>query len=218
MTVQNIVSQALKSDLETIALVNHDHDNWADLIEKNRLLGEEVEQIAPAIKVIIGAELSAYGIGKYGVSLANNRKLKFRLYSTNHYHLPFWEHPNKKNARAYAEHTLKILKDLILSRRADCIAHPFVGSYLINFFDDITEVTRKITDVELAGILELGKNNNVAWELNTKAIFIDPIFAKRLWNIGREVGVSFVVGTDAHQLFDIEEPKTIELKISTILL
>ena len=72
--------------------------------------------------------------------------------------------------------------------------------------------------MELAGILELGKNNNVAWELNTKAIFIDPIFAKRLWNIGREVGVSFVVVTDAHQLFDMEEPKTIELKISTILL
>jgi len=217
MTVPYIISQSKKAGLEKIALVDHDHDNWDNLLKKIDYLENEVQEINPEISVIVGAELSAYGIGKYGINFETNQQIDFRLYSTNHYHLNFWEHPKDKTARAYAEHTLQVLKKLILSKRADCIAHPFVGIYLRGILNDFTEVTRAITNNELADILELAKLNNVSWELNTKAIYADPVFAKRLWETGREVGADFVIGTDAHQLFEIEEPKVIELKISTIL-
>jgi histidinol phosphatase-like PHP family hydrolase len=112
---------------------------------------------------------------------------------------------------------MHILKNLIKAKRADCIAHPFVGIYLSDILDDPTEATRAIADNELADILQLGKNNQIAWELNTRAIFADPQFAKRLWAIGNEVGVKFLLGTDAHHLSEIEEPKVIELKIAPIL-
>ena len=217
MTVPYIISQSKKAGLEKIGLVDHDHDNWDDLLDKINYLNEEVQEINPDINVIVGAELSAYGINKYGVDLETNEQIDFRFYSTNHYHLEFWEHPQNKTPRNYAEHTLQILNDLIFSGRADCIAHPFVGFYLRGILDDFTEVTRVITDNELADILKLGVQKNVSWELNTKAIYADPIFAKRLWKSGREVGAAFVIGTDAHQLFEIEEPKVIELKLSTIL-
>ena len=217
MTVPYIISQSKKAGLEKIAIVDHDHDNWDDLLGKINYLKDEVQEIDPNIDVIIGAELSAYGVDKYGVDLETNGQIDFRFYATNHYHLEFWEHSEKKTARAYAEHTLHILHDLILSKRADCIAHPFVGIYLRDILNDFTETTRAITDNELADILELGKHNNVSWELNTKAIYTDPLFAKRLWKIGREVGATFITGTDAHQLFEIEEPKLVNLKIASML-
>jgi histidinol phosphatase-like PHP family hydrolase len=217
MTVPYIILQAKKAGLETVGLVDHDHDNWGNLLDKINYLKEEVQEMNPDIKVIVGAELSAYGINKYGVDEVTNEQIDFRFYATNHYHLDFWEHPKNKNARAYAEHTLQILKNLIVSGRADCIAHPFVGFYLRGILDDFTEVTRCISDNDLVDILELGVKNNVSWELNTKAVYADPIFAKRLWRIGREVDATFVIGTDAHQIFEIEERKVIELKLATIL-
>ena len=217
MTVPYIILQAKKAGLEKIALVDHDHDNWDELLEKTNYRKNEVQEINPDIDVIVGAELSAYGINKYGVDEDTNEQIDFRLYATNHYHLDFWEHPQNKTAPAYAEHTLQILKNLIVSGRADCIAHPFVGFYLRGILDDFTEVTRSISDNELADILELGVQHNVSWELNTKAIYADPIFAKRLWRIGRDVETTFVIGTDAHQIFEIEERKVIELKLATIL-
>jgi len=217
MTVPYIISQSKKAGLEKIGLVDHDHDNCENLLVKINYLNDEVQEINPDIDVVVGAELSAYGIDKYGVDLETNEQINFRFYSTNHYHLEFWEHPKNKTARAYAEHTLHILHDLILSNRADCIAHPFVGFYLRDILNDFTEVTKAFTDNELGDVLNLGVDHNVSWELNTKAIYADPLFAKRLWKIGKEVGVTFVIGTDAHQLFEIEEPKLVNLKISTIL-
>jgi len=217
MTVPFIISQSKKVGLETIALVDHDHDNCENLLEKINHLKAEVQKVNSDINVIVGAELSAYGIGKYGIDFETNEQIDFRMYSTNHYHLDFWEHPTKKTSRAYAEHTLQILNVLITSKRADCIAHPFVGYYLKNILDDFTEVTQVISENELGDVLELANKNNVSWELNTKAIYADPIFAKRLWEIGREVDSSFVIGTDAHQLSGIEEPKVINQKIYKML-
>ncbi len=217
MIVPNILSQAKKRGLKKVALVDHDHDNKNDLLNKINLVKNEVEKFHPQLELIVGAELSAFGINKFGDTLAINRKIDFRLYSTNHYHLAFWEHPAERTARAYAEHTLCILENLINAKRADCIAHPFVGIYLHDILADHTQVTQALSDNELADILELGKKNQVAWELNTKAIFFDPIFAKRLWAIGREVGVKFLVGTDAHHLSEIEDPPVIEQKLKMIL-
>ena len=88
---------------------------------------------------------------------------------------------------------------------------------LRDIVEDHTEVARAISANELADILELEKKNQVAWELNTKAIFVDSSFAKRLWAIGWEVGVTFLLGADAHGFSEIEEPQAIELKIATIL-
>ncbi len=92
-----------------------------------------------------------------------------------------------------------------------------MGIYLRDVLDDYTDVTKVITDRELGEIFDLAKKHHVSWELNTKSILIDPIFAKRFWSIGREVGADFKLGTDAHRLIDIEEPKVLELKVSSIL-
>ncbi len=217
MTVQNILVQANNAGLKRIALVDHDHDIGEGILDHVSLLKNQLKQTQSSIEVIVGAELSAYGVDKYSISKDVSDQIDFRLYSTNHYHLDHWEHPQSKTPRAYAEHTLDILEQLIKAGRADCIAHPFIGIYLRDVLSDYKELTRTISDRELGDVLELGKAHNVAWELNTNAIYVDPLFAKRLWQIGREIEVKFLFGTDAHQLDEIEEPAVLALKVESML-
>ncbi|NLB41091.1 MAG: hypothetical protein GX815_02320, partial [Clostridiales bacterium] len=100
-------------------------------------------------------------------------------------------------------------KHLITSGRADCIAHPFISRF-IKILDDKTLLAKEMTDKELGDILELGRNHNVAWEINLGAVLADPDFAKRYWNIGKEVGVLFHFGTDSHNLASIDTDKAVE--------
>ena len=216
MTVPSILASAKDSGLEGVAFVNHHHSRKHNVLSDIGQLRNEIEICQTKLKVLVGAELSAFGIGKYSDSIETNRMINYRLYACNHYHLSFWEHPATKSPKAYAEHSLAILTRLLKSQRADCIAHPFTAIYLKDKLCDHTSVTKAISDKELADILELGKNNNVAWELNAKVIPEDPQFARRYWNIGREVGVSFHFGTDAHRLSEID-PRQYVGRIKSIL-
>lgn len=210
MTLESIVSRAESLQLETIAIVDH-HHCWTKGMEENLCnLKNKLSSIKTDIKVLIGAELSAYGIGKYSDSIELNKMADYRLYACNHYHLNFWEHPSNQTYRGYAEHSLAVMSELIKSGRADCIAHPFMGYYLKDRLSDPTLITGAITDNELKDILQLGRDNNVAWEINDKALLYDPNFAKRYWSIGKEVGVTFNFGTDAHWLINIDTHQSMD--------
>ena len=64
-------------------------------------------------------------------------------------------------------------------------------------------VTAAITDQELGELFELAVRMQTAFEINSGSLLGDPEFSKRMWNLGREVGVQFNVGTDAHRLCNI---------------
>jgi len=219
MTVSQIVSRARQLGLRKIALVDHDHDNAENFLQQQEKLLREVRacQLQEVPEIIVGAELSAFGVGKYLLSEEEMKKIKFRLFAVNHYHLPFWEHPRSSSARAYAEHLLESTRAVVQSGLAHCIAHPFVANYLKEKVADYTKVTQAIRDAELADIFMLSNEYNVSWELNYRTIFADPSFARRFWQIGNEMGVKFLFGTDAHTLSEIEEPRVMELQIETIL-
>ncbi len=219
MSVPQIISRAMHVGLRKIALVDHDHDNVNEFLSQQERLAKEVEscKLSKNLEVIVGAELSAYGVGKYLLSEEEMKKINFRLFATNHYSLSFWEHPKSSSPRAYAEHLLENTSEVIRSGLAHCIAHPFVANYLKEKFSDYTKVTQAIRDSELADIFELSKRYGVYWELNYRTIFADPSFIKRFWQIGNEVDATFLFGTDAHSLDEIKEPRMIELQIETIL-
>ena len=127
--------------------------------------------------------------------------MDYRLYAVNHYSQPEWEHPDDRTPRAYAEHNMECVRQLMKSGRADCIAHPLVGKYISHFTrEEQLEVTASITDNELGDILTLARDTNTAWEINRVAVYADPNFARRFWKIGKEVGVVFHYGSDAHFL------------------
>ncbi len=209
MRVRGIVERADELGLEMIALVDHYNSPDAPFIEKNicdRWLSEQYEA---KVKILFGAELSAYGVGKRMDTPEMNSALDYRLYAANHYHLNFWEQPDDKSARGYALHTIAVLTDLIKSGFADCIAHPIMGGY-VRCLDDKTELTLALKDNELGDLLTLARDNRVAFEINEGAALGDPNFTKRMWNIGKEVGVVFHFGTDAHTLANMDTKKNID--------
>ena len=209
MTMENILEEADRCGLDAIAIT--DHHNSADfpVLQNNADLKARADRQGARVRVLYGAELSAYGVGLYLDSPEVNRALDYRLYTCNHYHLDFWEHPEEKTPRAYVEHTLRILRQLFRSGRADCVAHPFIGRF-IRCFEDRTLVTRAITDQELGDIMALADAHGVAWELNTGALLSDPAFARRYFRMGKEVGVRFHLGTDAHRIDQIDTRPLLE--------
>ena len=71
-------------------------------------------------------------------------------------------------------------------------------------------MTQAITDRELGEIMALADAHGVAWELNTGALLGDPAFGRRYFRMGKEVGVRFYLGTDAHRLHQIDTQPLLE--------
>ena len=207
MTIDNIIRCAEQHDIKTVAITDHYNNKDFQVLKHNEYLKDQVNKLNTDIKVLFGAELSAYGIGKFLDPLIVNKKLDYRLYAYNHFHLKYWDHPQDTSPRGYVEYQLRILTALFQSGRADCIAHPFIGRFIRTddiYIHDNTIVTKEIKENELGDIMLLGRECNVAWEINSGAVLGDPNFAKRYWNIGKEVGVKFNFGTDAHRLDQID--------------
>lgn len=204
MIAADIVKKAEECGLEMIALTDHNYPHKKNAVATQRLeILKELEGFETPVKVLVGAELSAYGIGKFADDIECDNSLDFRLYTTNHYHQDYWEHPEVITPRAYAEHMLAIMDCVVESGRADCFAHPFMAGY-IHAFDDPHDVTRAFTDNEIGDIMEKANNCEIAWELNVPAVLGDPEFFHRYFQIGKEVGVVFNMGTDGHMLSRVD--------------
>ncbi len=205
MTPRAIVSAAESAGLETIALTDHNHWLDDDLPGRMAEVESQLSAVTSPVRVIVGAELSAFGVGRYADAPEVNAQVGYRLYACNHYHLRHWEHPKDRTPRGYAEHMLAVLRELLPTGRADCIAHPFScpGS-IPDALGGPSAAARAVSDAELGEILELGRINGVAWEINARSCLADPALASRLWRLGREVGVEFRFGTDAHRLAHVD--------------
>ena len=202
MRVKDIIRKAEEFGLKKIALVDHFNSSDTPMVEKNIADRFVAKNYEAKIDILYGAELSAYGIGKWLDSDEVNSKLDYRLYAANHYHLDFWEQPEDMSARGYAKHSYDVLSTLIKSGRADCIAHPVMGGY-VKAIENKASITDAMTDNELGDLLCLAKDNNTAWEINRNDALAFPEFSERFWNIGKEVGVVFHFGSDAHRLDDM---------------
>lgn len=203
MRVKAIVKRAEELNLERVALVDHFNHKNTPMVEKNIADRFIVELTETKIPFLYGAELSVYGVGKWLDSDETNAALDYRLYAANHYHLDFWEQPNEKTPRGYAEHTVKVLEALIKACRADCIAHPIHGGY-VEALPDKNSLAAAVTDEELYTLMLLAKKHKVAWEINIGEALMDPELTKRLWRFGKEIGSVFHFGTDAHRIENMD--------------
>ena len=202
MTLERMVMQAERCGLKTLAITDHsDPGDDIDTYGNFLLLKERLKNIRTPVRVLIGAELSAYGIGKYAEPYAVDKALDFASYSHIHYHLEAWGQPADRSPAGYAVHNLAVLEALFQTDRADNIAHPFSPNKM-KFFNEGEKAATldTLSDNELGDVLEKGERAGCSWELHTPTFFRFPAFSKRFFLIGKEVGVHFCVGTDAHTL------------------
>lgn len=202
MTLEAMIRAAEGFGLRTLAVTDHsdpqdDIDSYGNFL----LLREKLSQIDTPVRVLLGAELSAYGVGKYAEPYEVDRALDFASYSHIHYHLSTWDQPEDRSPRGYALHNLAVLRALFETGRADHIAHPF-SPCKMPFFDEAqkAQTLSALTDNELGDVLEKGERACVSWEIHTPTFFRFPAFSRRFFCIGKEVGAHFAVGTDAHTL------------------
>ena len=219
MTLEAMIRTAEQNSLKTLAVTDHSDpgdsiDTFAGFLEYKK----QLQSISTTVRVLIGSELSAYGVGLYAEPYEVDKALDFASYSHVHYHLDSWEHPEDRSPRGYAEHELSVLNALFETDRADNIAHPF-SPLKMHFFDEEQKaaVLSSITDNELGDILEKGERALCSWELHTPTVFRFPDFARRFFNIGKEAGVHFCVGTDAHNLSAIA-PEGLAERLADVLI
>lgn len=202
MTVENIVKEAKEAGLSLIAITNHDGASKKnELANERKIILDEIGE-EKDIKILVGGELSCTGIGKFLNDEECDLQMDYKLYTLNHFHVSCWDQPEDKTPRGYAVQMLKMAESVIEMRKADCFAHPFMAGY-IKCFEDKTLVTNEYTDNELGDIMEKANKKEIAWELNTSAILGNPEFYHRYFQIGKEVGCVFNVGTDAHKLCNV---------------
>jgi len=206
MVFESMVKKAEECGLKTLAITDHsdpgdDIDSYGNFL----ILKDRLSRMDTPVRVLIGAELSAYGVGKFAEPREVDRALDWASYSCVHYHLDCWEHPQDRSPSGYAAHMLEVLEALFATDRADSIAHPFSPGKMKFFSEEERKLTlASITDNQLGDIMEKGEAAGCAWELHYSTLMNFPEFAKRFWNTGKEVGVHFTFGTDAHTLASLD--------------
>ena len=206
MVFESIVQTAENLSLNRIAVTDHVQEYDTALVRDiMKTYAPLRDAMQTNVRVYIGAELSAFDTDKFTLQNADITT-EFNLYAVNHYHLSYWGQPAERTAFGYKEHNKKAMEFLIRSGKCDCIAHPFVDSYVRD--ESIRNpghpMTASWTDNEIGDILQLANENAVMWELPPKIVIDDPVFARRLFNLGREIGSVFTMGTDAHTLANID--------------
>lgn len=214
MILTDIIKAAENAGLEAIAVTDHIFNENEEFRANLKDLRKQLKPINTNIKVYIGAELSAYGTNSF--SFQNEEiELDYRLWAQNHYHVPGWEQPEDKRPEGYKNHMIATLTNLIKSDRADCIAHPFHDDYLTHYGNGMVNFVKSsvpncFTDNEIGDLLTLAKQHETAFELNLNVVPQFPDIYRRMYNIGKEIGVMFNIGTDAHKLTSIDTKPYLE--------
>ena len=208
MALPDIIKAAEKAGLEAIAVTDHIFNENEEFRANLKDLREQLSHIDTDIKVYIGAELSAYGVNSF--SFQNEEiDLDYRLWAHNHYHVPGWEQPEDKSPEGYKKHMIETLTNLIKSGKADCIAHPFHDDYLTHYGNGMVNFTKGsvpncFTENEIGDLLTLAKQHETAFELNLNVVPQFPKVYRKMYNIGKEIGAQFNIGTDAHRLESVD--------------
>ena len=213
MTLIDMIKVSENAGMSTLAITDHSNlDDGIDLLADTLELRRQLSEIETPVKVLIGSELSCYGIDKYSEPTEICDQLDYRNYSCNHFHLKYWDQPEDRSPRGYAEHLLKVMYTLINSGRADCIAHPFTPSKM-KFFDteERLKYLNSFTDNEIGDIMEAAEKAECAWEFHSRSFISFPDFFRKFYFIGKEVGVHFNFGTDAHHLGELSSTQFAEI-------
>ena len=215
MTLHDIVHTAEVCSLEAIAVTDHVQANSEDEFRIClAMLREQAKTVESPVRLLIGAELSAYGVNNFNFP-NGDIELDYRLWAHNHYHVSTWIQPEDTSVTGYKKHMIETLTNLIKSGLADCIAHPFHDTYLtnskrLNVGFERGSVPDSFTDNEIGDLLALGKEFETAFEINLNAMTDYPSFCRRMYNLGKEIGTYFNIGTDAHSLDRIDTKQFIE--------
>jgi len=202
MLIPDIAREAERCALETVAIVDH-IDEAEDpareaLVAANRQI---IEKLDTPVRVLAGTETTVVAPGRPAVSERTRRYLDIVLLAVNHYHLANVQHPAERTPRGYAEHHLLMIRSVAVLPAVDVIVHPFVHGKLRDL--DKQEILAAYDRPAMRDALAAMADHGVRLELNPGHVRAAPDFFSEVVRMGREVGLRFTMGTDAHRLVEL---------------
>ena len=166
MVIADIVERAEGAALEVIGLVDHVDLGAAKEIAALHADRRDVERLRPALKVLVGTEVTMLSPRRLAITPEQAQGLDFVMVAANHFHLrEIVEQPTSDSPQAFAEHALAMLQGAIETGMADIIAHPLVAKTGVLAFEPERLIT-ELTSERLAPVLIKAAQRGTAMELN----------------------------------------------------
>jgi len=199
--MEHITTEAEKAGVGIIGI--SDHIDYPDSDRQNQLLDNFIirEKLNPSIDLRIGCETSQFNPNTFAVDEETAQQLDFVLVASNHYHLSHVENPDDKSPSGYAAHYLRMVEGAIDWEHTTIIAHPFLLAKVRNI--NHSEVLASYNRDVLNRVLQKAAERNVAFELNPRHLRYAMDFFKELLDFGKQAGLKFALGTDAHKPHEI---------------
>ncbi len=202
MELEAVVGAAYHAGLDLIGL--SDHIDEADDSAREALVLANRELVARSgspVRVLVGTETTVLSPGRPAAGDGAREALDFVSVALNHYHLKNVEHPVERTPQGYAAHHLEMMRATIECPWVDIVVHPFLHGKLSAA--DHSRVLEAYDRREMRDTLELMAKQDVRMELNPGHVAHAPGFFAEVVEMGRQAGLRFVIGTDAHRLVDI---------------
>ena len=217
MRLSDVIAECTRQGYRMVAFTNHFHEINCPVQQDNEKIKKTASLYPSSVQFLYGCELSCVGAGQMLDDNGLNRSLEYRLAACNHYHQSAWLHPYDRTVQGYCRHCLENTEGAILSGRVDTIAHPLHGGYVYPLGEHRHDIADAYTDEMLYHVMKLAAQHDVAWELNSSVAVRYARLHRRFWHIGREAGVTFVFGSDAHTLAALDRKTAAETLKSVLL-
>jgi histidinol phosphatase-like PHP family hydrolase len=215
MTLEAINEVASRAGLKYVGIADH-----IDVPEHNPrpiLNREDIRNGTWDVEFLVGCEATVLSPGTMAVGDDVARMLDYVMVSANHYHLEQVENPADRSPEEYASHYLGMLEGVMDWGLADIVGHPFLHTKLgRRGVVDPVEVLDHYDWEQVERVLERAANSDLSFEVKPGYIEFIPEFMGRLVKAGREHGVRFSIGTDAHRLVEVPFPEGFGSKLEKI--
>jgi histidinol phosphatase-like PHP family hydrolase len=195
MILEDIINTAIDRGIKYLGINNHiSIGTDLSIFQKTR---DEIAKINPNIQVFVGCEADIICVGKNLASELIRKELDFVSVASNHFQVSYVEQPPSKDLRDIGLHFLKLFKYACSLDYVDVIVHPMIE--FMKMFDptcfDLLE------DEEILEALYLAKENNIAMEITPRALIKNQLYFRyRFYELCKQVGLKFSIGSDAHHL------------------
>ena len=203
MTIPAIIARAQQLNLETIAITSHVFS--PDDLSLISHICDEIADIKPDLRVIVGAEVDVDGLRSDGRLVTDNLDNIDYVVAGFHYipgpgNFPHTPDDNPLEPQVLFESWRSTLLGIVSNRGVHTLAHPgrMIGTAidLDIYFDDILSV--------FAEAAEISATNNIVWEINELTGFRLPEYYQQQWyriyQVALDAGVKIIYGSDAHDL------------------
>jgi histidinol phosphatase-like PHP family hydrolase len=203
---------------EAIGFTDHLHP-WIDPAIFDRLrhdLEQSRDQIH-GLDCYVGCEAEVIAPGTVTLDAKTAETLDFAIISASHFHLDHVSRPGDPSPAGVAAHYLRFFVDAIRCPGASAIAHPFIANR--DALGPVAEILPYVDQNGLRAALQEAAGRGVAVELSPKALSSSNVdVLLDFYQLARECGVRFLIGSDAHSTERIASTSRLETLISALTL